>query len=198
MFGAVWHVIMFKNLKYYFNMMKKNRKQDIVAIILALILVSIVFAITIIIVAPPPTPKNPIPTVIIPTPIPTQPIPQIIYNSPDGAKLANKIIHRVTLSTPDSAAKTTTLTTILKGDNSGVIYKNSDVSVEYVKSMDLFMADILTPNINEAKLETVTWFENQGFSQQAVCNLPIMFYLDSSVSYQLQKTVQFSPLANGC
>lgn len=176
--------------------MKKHRKQDIVTILFALILVIITFSLIIISLSTFSNQKE------IPNPSPSLAIsktpPQVIYNSAAGARLANKIIHRQTLSAQDTTVKQTTLNTILKGNNSGIVYRNADVSVEYVKSMDLFMADILTPDTNKAKIETVTWFKNQGFSQQAICNLPLMFYLESGVSSEIQQDIQFSPLANGC
>ena len=179
--------------------MKTHGKQDIIALVFAFILLVIVFMIIIITINNNKSYTTPVPS---PTPAPASSIsqvsPRVIFNSVAGAKLAYNIIHRQTLSSPDAAAKTATLTTILKGDNSGVVYKNSDVSVEYVQSVDLFMADILTTNINQAKTETVDWFISQGFSKQAVCNLPVMFYLDTSVSSELQTDIQFSPLANGC
>jgi hypothetical protein len=187
---------MFKNLKYYFAMMKKNRKQDIMVVVFALILVIITFTIVIIITTSPSS--KGVPVTVSSTPVPSESPPEVIYNSSAGAQLANKIIHRQTLSEKDAAAKTTVLETILKGDNSGIVFQTTDVRVEYVKSVDLFMAEILTPNIDGAKEEAVSWFLKQGFSQQAVCNLPVMFYLDTTVSSKLQQSVPFSPLANGC
>jgi hypothetical protein len=205
LFGKVWNVDiiegMLNSLRYHLNSIKKYRKQDILVFIFALILIIIIFSIVIITTASPQTQKNTV-SVTSPTSTPSQseiqPTPQLLYDSSAGARLADKIINRQTLSTQDTSAKNTTITTILNG-NSGVVYENSDVKVEYVKSMDLFMAEILSPNISNSKTEVSNWFINQGFSQQSICNLPVMFYLDPNVSTQLQgEDIRFSPLANGC
>ncbi len=193
---------LFKNIKYDFNSMKKHRKQDILALAFALILIFIILGIILITINPPSTSTTQ--QTASPTPLQTiintpQPTPEILYDSTAGSRLADKIINKPVLTPDDASAKNTTLNTILKGYNSGVVYKNSDVSVEYVKSVDLFMAEIYTPNVAKAKVEVNTWFLGQGFSQEGVCNLPVMFYLNESVSLQLQtQSIKFSPLINGC
>jgi hypothetical protein len=190
---------MFKNLKYNFNSMKKHRKQDILTLVFAVILIFIILGIVLLTINPAPQQQTPSPTPLPIVSTAAQPTPGIFYDSASGSRLADKIINRQPLSPEDASVKTKTLNTILKGYNSGIFYKNPNVTVEYVKSVDLFMAEIYTPNIVKAKTEVNTWFLNQGFSQEGICNLPIMFYLNTSVSSQLQnQSINFSPLINGC
>jgi hypothetical protein len=140
---------------------------------------------------------SPLPT-ISPSVISTSPMPVILDNSAES-RLAKILTHRPTLSQQDSQSKSTMLTTILHGFNSGILFKNNDVQLEYVQSADLFMAEIKTTSILQAKAETGTWLKSQGLSQSGICNLPVMFYLDPVITQELQgQDVIFSPLAIGC
>lgn len=186
-----------KNFKYRFNTVRKHGKQDIVLLVFAIILVFITFSILFISTTHPTPIRNN--TSSYPTVSLLSPTPVTFFDSTADSRLAEKIINRPSLTPQDTNAKSTTLTTILKGDNSGIVYKTSNISIEYVKSVDLFMAEILTTNIVLAKQEAATWFQNQGFSKQAVCDMPVMFYLDQNVASELSgKDIHFSPLAIGC
>ncbi len=84
-------------------------------------------------------------------------------------------------------------------NNSGVLVKTNDFQVEYVEPMDLFMIQIKNINTEQTKSEAFLWFKNQGLDNQSVCNLPIMFYLNSDVSFYLQKnSLQFNPQPKEC
>ena len=179
----------------------RGQKQDYFTLLLGGILVFIVFAIVIIISTqqntPTPSPTTPSPT-SEPPPTVSDNLP-VFYDNSAEARLAEKVQARPTLQPQDAQAKSTTLNTILHGFNSGVLYETNDVRVEYVQSADLFMAEIKTTNLVKAKSEASTWFINQGLSQDGICNLPLMFYLDPAVSQTLQgQDVVFSPLPNGC
>lgn len=178
----------------------RGHNQDYFVILLACVLLIITFSIAYITFnAKPEGPKtlSPLPTVE-PSVISTAPLPVVLDNSAES-RLANIITHRPKLSAADAQQKTTTLNTILHGPNSGILFRNSDVQLEYVQSADLFMAEIYTTHIIQAKTETADWLRQQGFSQQGICNLPVIFYLDPGITQQLQgQDVIFSPLANGC
>ena len=188
---------MFKKLQYNFSTMIKYRRQDLVVVVFAIILLSIIVCIVIILSSshtPTTTSAGTTPSITVSPSV--TPLP---YNAAAGSRLAQKLLNRKALSQQDTAVKDTTLNTILHGYNSGVVYKTPDVQIEYMQSLDIFMAEILTPNIANAKTEANAWFINQGFSQQAICNLPVMFYLSPEVNQQLQGTsVVFSPLPDNC
>jgi hypothetical protein len=181
----------------------RGHKQDYFIILLAGMLLIIVFAIVYIIftqstpstkTTPPPTS----PTIIEPT-ITVSDNNPVFYDYAAEDRLAKKIQNRPTLSPTDTQSKTTMLNTILHGFNSGVLYETDNVRIEYVQSADLFMGEIKTVNIVKAKSEASTFFLNKGLSQQGVCDLPLMFFLDPEISQQLQgQDVIFSPLPNGC
>jgi len=177
----------------------RGHKQDYFVIIFAAILVVIVFSIVYIsLTTKPPaqTTNNPPiqnPTITQPDNLPIQ------YDNAAEDRLFQKINNRPTLTPADQQQKGDTLNTILHGFNSGVLYETDDVRVEYVQSADVFMAEIKTQNLIKAKVDANTWFLHQGFSQEGICNLPLMFYLDPQVSDELQgEDVIFSPLPPSC
>jgi len=179
----------------------RGHKQDYITLLLGGLLVFIVFAIVIIISTQQNTPT---PNTITPTPTsePSATVSDnlpVFYDNSAEARLAQKVQARPTLQPQDAQAKSNTLNTILHGFNSGVLYETADVRIEYVESADLFMAEVKTTNVNTSISEASTWFIKQGLTQQGICNLPLMFYLDPGVAQDLQgQDVIFSPLPNGC
>lgn len=178
----------------------KGHNQDYFVILLACVLLVITFTIAYISFTTKAEPAKtfiPLPTVA-PTVISTAPLPVMLDNSAES-RLANILTHRPPLSAADSAEKSSMLTNFLHGTNSGILFKNNDVQLEYVQSADMFMAEIYTTHTIQAKTETVNWLLGEGFSRQGICDLPVMFYLDPTVTQELQgQDVIFSPLANGC
>jgi len=177
----------------------RGHKQDYFVILLAGILVIIVFAIVYItfMQSTPTTKTTPLPT-IKPTVSVSDHLP-VFYDNAAASRLAQKIQNRPTLQPADNQSKNAILNTILHGFNSGVLYETADVRLEYVQSANLFMGEIKTTNVVKAKADATTWFLNKGLSQEGICNLPLMFYLDTGVSQALQgQDVVFSPLPNGC
>jgi hypothetical protein len=177
----------------------RRKKEDYILIAFTVILLVIVITIAVFsLIAQPATQK--------PTPSPTPPqndvqtsiMPTVSYDSNAGGRMADKIINRKQLSPADATAKETILNTILYGHNSGVVYESPEVRVEYVESGNIFMAEILSTNISKAKAEATVWFSSQGLSQEAICNLPLMFYLNIEVKNSLPENTLFSPLPEGC
>lgn len=178
----------------------RGHNQDYFVILLAVIMLIITFSIAYISFTHksiPATTTTPLP-IIAPSVISTSPMPVILDNAAES-RLSKILTQRPTLSPQDSQQKTTMLTTILHGNNSGILFRNDDVQLEYVQSADMLMAEIKTTSIVQAKADTIDWLHNQGFSQSGICDLPVMFYLDPGVTQQLQgQDVIFSPLPNGC
>jgi hypothetical protein len=80
-------------------------------------------------------------------------------------------------SDADRQAKTRILTLLrLQGKKSGVLFDGPIMTIEYVSSADVFQVEIHTPDLQLGKEEAVNWFENSGFSMDAICNYPVEFY----------------------
>ncbi len=180
----------------------KHKKQDIFVILLALVLVNIILTIVALIFL---QNKNASPSRNAPiTAFPSSPSElennyTLKYNTEAHSKLADILINRPAISQQDNDAKANMLQTTVKGFNSGIVYETSNVRVEYVESVDMFMAEILTPNIQAAKDETNIWFREKGISQKGICKLPIMFYVNKAVIEELKtQNTEFNPLPNGC
>lgn len=186
-------------LRSYTGHILKHKKQDIFVILLALVLVNIILTIVTLLFL---QNKNAQPTkdiLITPQPSPYQEDYTLRYNTEAHSKLADILINRPTIMPEDNDAKTDLLNTTVKGFNSGIVFETPNVRVEYVKSVDMFMAEILTTNIQAAKDETNVWFREKGISQKGICKLPIMFYVNRANIEELKKqNVEFNPLPNGC
>jgi len=123
------------------------------------------------------------------------PIQPTISQNPQQ-QLLNKVSQRSNLSSSDATIKSKILSDV---PISEIVFQTPDVTVEYIQSFDLFQGEINTPNVNAAKIEVITWFLNQGMSQQGICNLPLSFYLNFTVKSQLPDDGNnFNPLPLGC
>ncbi len=121
----------------------------------------------------------------------------IKYNAKKQDDLYKKLQNPAALSQSDNTIKTKLIDSL--GNETGMLYASNNVAISYLKSVDLFQAEILTPDIQTAKQEANTWLTTQGFSHQGICNLPVIFFLNAGVANQLQNSkIIFSPLPNGC
>ena len=87
----------------------------------------------------------------------------------------------------------------------GLIQKNGplllteNVIVIYDKKDELFKAEITTVRIEPAKREAITWFKEQGLSNEAICILPVTFTIDEKSAKSLQGLdIIFDPLPTEC
>jgi hypothetical protein len=150
--------------------------------------------------APQPT-QNILPPAIINTqPIyPSPNEPPVRHDKQAQDSLLEKLRNRKSLSSSDTAAKTKMLSLLPQGEQSGILHATASAKIEYVNSADMFIVEILTADINSAKREAGNWFTNQGFSQDAICNYPIMFYLNWEISNQIKNlNITFNPLPLNC
>lgn len=149
-----------------------------------------------------PLPTNTLPPpTIVPTTVPTLAlhVTQIPIQIQDPqTRLLELIQNRQPLSADDLAAKNKMKLFLPKGHNSGIVYRATDFTIDYVQDPDLFQAEVLIPDVAKAKTEATYWFFSEGMSQQGVCNLPVEFYLNSSVKAQLPDNYTFNPLPDGC
>lgn len=125
--------------------------------------------------------------------------PPVFYSKSATDKLLSAMEKKEPLSQTDVIAKANILTLLPARQPSGVVFKNNLISIEYVYTADLFMVEILTTDISAAKSAANIWFRSHGISQQAICKMPVDFYINYDVSMQLRgKNLNFSPLGNGC
>ena len=81
----------------------------------------------------------------------------------------------------------------------GVLSDGPRFRIDYIAVDDLFNIEIKTVAIDEAKEETVSWFEEKGFSREDICKLRIVFYLGADVYEQVKGSgLIFNPLPDFC
>ncbi len=181
----------------------QNKKDLSIVIIAGLILFLIIVAIALIAfsaVSPVPEPEKELasPT-IVPTSADLKSNPPVIYDDKGQQELLERMENRQALSQSDEQAKIRILASLPQGATSGTLYRTNAINIDYLKAPNIFQVEILTINITQAKQEAVAWFVSQGFSQTAICNYPVQFYLNYAVAEQLRdKNITFSPLAPGC
>lgn len=143
-----------------------------------------------------PTTVKPSITKILPT---ANTRPPLLYDDKAQDKLLELIKNRRIQSNADTLAKNKVLTLLPQGKQSGILRETRAVRIDYTKSADLFQVEILTTDIKAAKDEANIWFREQGLSQEAICTLPISFYMNYEVANQIRNTdILFNPLGNGC
>lgn len=137
---------------------------------------------------------------VTPSPLPqvtTPVLPPVKYDQKAQERLIQNAKTRQQLSASDVTAKNK-LISLLPND-SLTIYQDSQVSIDYIQSADLFQGEIRSKDIQSAKADAVSFFQKQGMSQQGLCVLPLMFYLNANTAEQLRNTgVIFNPLPDGC
>lgn len=182
-----------------------KKPSDIFAILVGIVLLLIVVGIAIVITRSgkntPDTSESltPTPSKARPTAAALNGNPLTFYNESAQDKLLAAIKAKKPLSAEDGLAKANILAARPADKQSGVLYTSNQIIIEYVQAPDLFMVEILTTDINAAKSAANLWFRSRGLSQQALCSMPVSFYLNYEVANQLRgKNINFSPLANGC
>jgi hypothetical protein len=175
-----------KNMQYIYN----NKK-----IILSLIIFAILMPIGLSVLKP----ESPAPTDKQESTVKSSPTEMVEVPEDDPQKkLLDYVQNRKPLSTDDEQVKFEILST-LGGSQSTILYQTPNVKVNYIRSADMFQAEILTTNIAIAKMEAGSWFENMGLSKEGICNLPLSFYLNYEIKMQLgEDAASFNPLPNGC
>jgi len=128
-----------------------------------------------------------------------QTYPPVQYDSNAQDILLEKFQNRKTLSESDMLAKKQMLKLLPDGNTSGNIYESTNIIIGYVHDPDDLNVEITTTNINLAKTEAVQWFKSHGFSEKAVCDHPVSFYLSSETADLLRGSgIIFNPLPLNC
>jgi hypothetical protein len=131
----------------------------------------------------------------------SQPSPTQAQKLSEGDPQKQRINYMQTtepLSVEDERVKFELLST-LGSSNSAILYESSNITVDYVRSADIFQGEIRTKNIDSAKAEAVAWFREQGMSDKGICNLPLNFYLNYDIKMELgEEANTFNPLPSVC
>jgi len=124
----------------------------------------------------------------------------VTYDDSAQDRVLEKIENRSPLSKRDETAKTKTLDLLPKGEKSGTLYSSKRIIITYVSGKtDNFQVEILTKDIQGAKVEGVKWFLNRGFSQAFICDYPVAFFLNFDLKSTLNNTKTiFNPLPPNC
>lgn len=145
--------------------------------------------------SPQSTSPSPIPTITT-NPSSTEDVRKITPTDTEQ-KLLQTIENRTELSEKD-AIKRAALVAKLQGD-SGVLVTTDSFVVSYLKTPDVFQVEILSTDVDAARLASLSWFLDQGLSQEAICTLPVAYFPSAPVLSSLkQQNKKFSVVAPGC
>lgn len=126
-----------------------------------------------------------------------QVVAPVQWDSKKSEELVDAADNRESLSQNGTAAKQKLIA--LVNNVSGTVYVSQAISIDYIKTPDLFQVQINTGDVAQAKQEAVNYMITQGFSKDDLCKLPLSFYLSPQVSQQLQETQDtFNPRPDGC
>lgn len=141
-------------------------------------------------------------TEFIPQPnVPTNgfPMREMAYKeSSDGhSKLIDRLKNPVPLTVNDQNVKKQVIAEV--GGKAATLNETRSYKIMYLPTGDEFLVAIKDINIVRAKQEVKNWFISKGFSQNAMCDLPVSFFLDNLVVEQLKGLdITFSPIMEGC
>jgi hypothetical protein len=125
--------------------------------------------------------------------------PPIKYSSDAQDKLLDKVKNKTALSDSDMLAKSRILAVLPQGNESGVVHQEPTFRIEYVKSADAFLVEILDVDITKVKTNTNDWLLSQGMTQDGICNAPVQFWINEQVAQILKKAdFTFTPLPPNC
>ena len=128
-----------------------------------------------------------------PADVSIQTSPPVAYDTKSSARMLDLVENRIPLSSSDEAVKAK----LTKQKNP--IRETATYGIEYIAPMDEFLVEIRTANINQAKEESVAWLKAQGMSEEGICHLPVVYYLNGDVANNLRDmNIRFNPLAPGC
>src|SRR5215203_1693622 len=110
------------------------------------------------------------------------------YDEEAETRLQQRIQHRKPLSVFDKGAKERMLRFLPEGKTSGVLFSSPQLSIDYIRGPDVFQVEIRTTDLDRAKKQAVEWFIGQGFSRDAICNYPVVFYTSWDVKQSLRNS----------
>lgn len=123
--------------------------------------------------------------------------PPVAYEKVSTQKMLNIVEAKPKLSLSDEIAKQKILDQI--GNKNGILVGNNDYSLEYVLSAGSFLVEIKNPSIDFSKQKAINYLKSAGLSENGICNLPLVFYLNPSVAQEYGKEKkEFIPIPDFC
>jgi hypothetical protein len=111
--------------------------------------------------------------------------PLVNYNKKSSDKLLEIVESRPTPGAPSD--KNLRAQLISELDNqSGIIQNTASYRLEYVASPDSFEVEIKTSEITKAKDEAILYLKTRGFTEDGICKLPLMFYVNHEVAKNMK------------
>ena len=119
--------------------------------------------------------------------------PPVQYNEERNKKMLQILEDRPALSPSDQTRRAQLTASV------NPLSETLEYSLEYLSAPDEFMVEIRTIDINSAKQKAISWFKSKGLSDEGICHLPLVFYLNYDVAQNLRDMkVEFDPLPPGC
>lgn len=123
--------------------------------------------------------------------------PVVEYSKESTDKL---LVVVTTRPTPGLTADKTLRSQIISelDGNSGIINSTNSYRLEYVKAPNDFEAEIITTQISKAKEDVISFLRQKGFSDEGICKLPLMFYLNFEIAKSIPDNEKFGPYPDFC
>lgn len=119
------------------------------------------------------------------------------YKSGSLNKIEDLRKNQNNLSQNDAAIRDTLIKSIVNPQ--GILYTTKNIQIVYASGINEFEVEIFTTDINGAKNEAVVWLKQKGLSDDGICKLPLIFYLNIKISNQLKESgIVFNPLPDNC
>lgn len=123
--------------------------------------------------------------------------PSTVYSPEDIEKDFQRLESQKPLTSADSQLRAQLISSLQ--NESGYLEENSSYKIEYVKSPDLFVVEILSENTTQSMNDAIRWFTSKGLSSAGVCDFRLMFYLNYDIAKTLvQKGQTFNPIPENC
>lgn len=117
----------------------------------------------------------------------------VSYDKAGSAELATILRTRPQLSSNDLLIKNA----LIKQANP--LYKNDNITIEYLPEEDIFQTEIHTIRIETAQNQAVAWLRSRGMSNAGICKLPLTFYVNEKDAESLKGLdIVIDPLPPSC
>lgn len=173
------------------------KKRNLMFVILAIVLVTIfIFLATIFTLSDINPGSTSQPNTSISTTKKTSSEFKIKYEKGSLGKSLLKLTTRIPLSQDDLDIKNKLVER--SNSNNGLIFLDTNYSIEYVSAIDDIEIEILTTDVEKAKAEALNYLKKQGLSDKGICNLPVRFYPGYIIRKKLPSSFVFNPLPPDC
>lgn len=120
--------------------------------------------------------------------------PSIIYDNASTQKMMELVKSKSKPSMPNGRIKNILIKKA--AINNDIVYKDEFITIEYIKSANSFLTQINNAKVDFSKQKAINYLREVGLSNDAICSLPLIFYLNSDVAKKHGK--EFVPIPNFC